>query len=282
MWRSPGFIGLVGRRRGLVQLTRYYQDKNCLQCHSTRASGQLKNSLPDNISHATPWRSGLSEASSRGRRTLRKSTSSNQDHISLHPLLKTLPVSSERQLTLQARQSQRQDVQSEAARETSARRFRVLEEAQQHGSRRVFVFLMCQTSEASRIQDSPRKLDLRSPLLGRRRPAPAKHQSKDRQQQEKHPRVTGSLAVCHPPLSLRSHLAQSPHVEKNPPPCQLMIPVESLPHWARLSYEKKKNLKSKTKQARRLKGGVRPSGFRVQLFFVVFFSLFCVCAFSVF
>ena len=119
-------------------------------------------------------------------------------------------------------------------------------------------FLMCQTSGASH---SPGKLDLRSPLLGRRRPAPAQHQSKDRQQQEKHPWVTGSLAVCHPPALP----AQSPHVENNPPPCQLMIPVERVSRT-------KKNLKSKTKQARRLKGGVRPSGFRVQLFF--FFCVF--------
>ena len=42
-------------------------------------------------------------------------------------------MSCERQLTLQAWQSQKEEVQSETARETSARRFRVLEEAQHVG-----------------------------------------------------------------------------------------------------------------------------------------------------
>ena len=36
-----------GGERGLIQLKRQNQDKNCLQCHSTKASEQLKNSLPD-------------------------------------------------------------------------------------------------------------------------------------------------------------------------------------------------------------------------------------------
>ena len=170
----------------------------------------------------------------------------------------TLPVSSERQLTLQARQSQRQDVQSEAARETSARRFRVLEEAQQHGSRRVFVFsYVSNVGGVAFAGKAGLEVTTAWPTTTCSSTAPEQRPTTTRKTPAGH-RQFGCLSPSALP-------AQSPHVEKNPPPCQLMIPVESLPHWARLSYEK--NLKSKTKQVRRLKGGVRPSGCRFFFFF---------------
>ena len=65
-------------------------------------------------------------------------------------------------------------------------------------------------------------------MLGRRLLAPARRWSKDRQLQEKQPRVTGSLSACHPPLSLRNHFTW-----RESPPCPSRH-LQGLPQWARL------------------------------------------------
>ena len=61
--------------------------------------------------------------------------------------------------------------------------------------------------------------------------------------------------------------AQSPHVEKNPPPCQLMIPVE------RVSRTKKNQVEDKTsKTPERRSATIRVQGSVV--FFFVYSSFF--------